>query len=62
MAKYKISFDLAKFLSSFAVVTDVTMKGDLNLEIAVTTTRDLTTTEISNVTKKLPFIEVTKIE
>lgn len=63
MAKYRIGmrkWDALRNLSP--KIIEVSELGTFDFEIIITTSENLASTEISAIQKKLPFLEVTKIE
>lgn len=60
MPKYKIVFDISNLLTQFISDAYCEVVGFNLLEVIVTTTKTLTSTEIANIKKRLPFVEITQ--
>jgi hypothetical protein len=61
MSKYKITFDILGLLKQYIPDAYCEIVGFSDFEITVTTSKTLTLTDISNIKKRMPFIEVTEV-
>jgi len=58
MPKYKVIFDIANLLAKHISDGFFEITGFATFEVTVTTVKTLTSTDIENIKKKLPFVEV----
>lgn len=58
MPKYKITFDISSLLANYIPDGFFETTGFATFEVTVTTVKTLTSTDIENIRKKLPFIEI----
>jgi len=58
MPRYKITFDVSSLLVKYIPDGFFEITGFATFEIILTTGKTLTSTDIENIKKKLPFVEI----
>ena len=61
MAKYLMTFNVVEMLQKLVPDGYFEVSGFDKLEVYVTVPADLTATQLSAITQKLPFVHVTKV-
>jgi len=62
MPKYSVLFNVSELLRKIVPDAYCEIIGLNILEVTITTSKSLTSKDISDIEKKLPFVEITKTE